>query len=139
MSLLRNIFNGTARPVLLHFFGDDSVAVSYQEGDVCRAGLAGVIRNITKDALIDEHGDRIKVTRCELVLKYDLASTRGGIANPQFRGVFKLKRPHEAEATTWAVDDEPGRGISVLDESFVVVHLVQMDAMTRSHQDFYMR
>lgn len=139
MSLMRNIYNGTTRPVLLRMFGDDHVQISYQEGEVCRAGLIGVVRNIAKDVLIDEHGDKIKITRCELVLKYDLASTRGGIANPQFRGVFKLKRPHEAEATTWAIDTDPGRGISVLDESFVVVHLVQMDAMTRSHQDFYLR
>lgn len=139
MSLLRNIFNGTARPVLLRLFGDDHVRVAYKLGDVYRAGLSGVIRNTSKDSVIDQHGDMIKVTRCELVLKYDQAGADHGIADPQLRATFTLQRPHEAQPTMWAVDPEPGRGVSVIDESFVVVHLVQMDAMTRGHQDLRVR
>lgn len=139
MSILRTIFNATAREVLLDQFGDDTVDVAYVFGDVCRRGLKGVLRHIAKEVRFDRHGDELKMTTAQIVLRYDQFSVCGGLADPQLHGQFMIKRRHEATPTYWAIDDQEGRGVSMLDESFIVVHLVQIDALSRSFPDFYER
>lgn len=124
MSLLSSMFNALARPAAFHFFGDERVRFEYIVGDVCLR-CDGMLRNMRQEFRVDEMGDRLKVTTAELVISSDPLSPHGGVAAPQIKALWHITRPHETHATVWAVDDEPGRGINLIDESFAVIHLVR--------------
>lgn len=134
MSILRNMFNMAARPAAMHFFGDEQVQMQYVNGDVC-IRCQGILRNMREEIRVDEMGDRLKVTLAELVISTDSLAPYGGIERPQLKAQWHIQYPHEERATVWAVDHEPGRGVSLIDESFAVIHLVRTGVAAKGAPD----
>lgn len=111
-------------PVTWQTHGCQRVVLSCRIGEDEQADIVGIIRDRQTSMEVDQLGDMTKQERCSVVVCADELSPFGGIADPQLKSVWEM-RDEGGDATTWAVDPTPGRGIESLSGSMAVIHLVR--------------
>lgn len=130
-SLARSLFAGHAAPILLDYFGDERVRLTYTIGNTEVSGIIGVVRDQQKAFEEDAVGDVLKHDRMSIVICTDPASPWGGVADPQLKAIWTLTEEDGTESQ-WSCDTQIGRGIEALSKTFALIHLVRLGTVSKS-------